>query len=93
MSHAWALRPGNTLAFRQWDDATFVFDAFSGRTHYLNGTAAEILALISEAPLPTAEADARLLKEFAPDDPAAFLEAATRVLELLEQLALVTRGA
>lgn len=87
---AWTLTQHAILSVRQWDDATFVFDSFSGRTHYLNGSAAEILALISEQPLPLAETDAALLREFAPADPEAFLAASRRVLELLEHLGLVT---
>ena len=90
---AWTLTQHAILSVRQWDDATFVFDSFSGRTHYLNGSAAEILALISEQPLPLAETDAALLREFAPADPEAFLAASRRVLELLEHLGLVTRRA
>lgn len=90
---AWTLNPQTALNVRQWDDATFVFDSFSGRTHYLNGSAAEILALIADQPLPLDETDAALLREFAPSDPDAFLQASRRVLELLEQLGLVTRNA
>lgn len=92
-SMAWTLSQQSKLSVRQWDDATFVFDSFSGRTHYLNGSAAEILALIAEQPLPLAATDAALLREFAPADPEAFLAASRRVLELLETLGLVTRNA
>lgn len=88
---AWTLSQHTSLAVRQWDDATFVFDSFSGRTHYLNGSAAEILALIAEKPLPVEDTETALLREFAPADAEAFLEASGRVLELLEHLGLVTR--
>ena len=90
---AWTLSRQSALLVRQWDDATFVFDSFSGRTHYLNGSAAEILALVAEKPLPLAETDAALLQEFAPANPEAFIAASHRVLELLETLGLVTRSA
>ncbi|MEN9726959.1 MAG: hypothetical protein RL434_1325 [Pseudomonadota bacterium] len=90
---AWTITQHATLSVRQWDDATFVYDSFSGRTHYLNGSAAEILALIAEQPLPLADTDTALLREFAPSEPEAFLAASRRVLELLEHLGLVTRHA
>lgn len=77
------------FAFRHWQGATFAFDPASGRTHYLNDAAAEILGRLAEAPCSTSTLLEAMLADHPSDDPRAFREAAQRVITLLDQLGLI----
>lgn len=77
------------FAFRHWQGATFVFDPASGRTHYLNDAAAEILDRLAEAPCSAGALLESMLTDHPSDEPEAFGEATQRVITLLDQLGLI----
>lgn len=89
MPPVWSAPRFPDFEFRHWQGATFVFDPASGRTHYLNEAAAEILMRLAEAPGSTDSLLEAMLGDHPSDDPAAFLDAGRRVLVLLDQLGLI----
>ncbi len=88
-SAIWAAPRYSEFVFRHWQGASFVFDPASGRTHYLNEAAAEILDKVAEEPRSTAALLEAMVAEHPIDDPEAFRDAGRRLLTLLDQLGLI----
>jgi PqqD family protein of HPr-rel-A system len=78
------------LVFEDLDDGVMLFDALVGGTHLVNATAAELLALIEEAPgLTTAELHARLVARLEASADALPLGAIVEILQWLARLNIV----
>ncbi len=88
-SVVWAAPRYPEFVFHHWESASFVFDPASGRTHYLNEAAAEILEKVAEEPRSTAALLEAMIAEHPIDDPDAFRDAGRRLLTLLDQLGLI----
>jgi len=91
-SGTWRLRPGQALAYRQWDGEYVLYNNLSGDTHLLGEAAIELLLALRNGPA-AREALAAALQaqfDFGDADP---LGETDELLLRLKSLALVERFA
>ena len=84
----WCLRPGQHLAYRQWDGEYVLYNDLSGDTHLLGDGAIELLLALRRGPATGAALAAVLQAEFDIDPAALDLETDT-LLHDLKHLYLV----
>lgn len=85
----WKAVAGDDLCWRHWGEASYVFDARSGQTHFLNALAVEILQVLGEAPKTADEACRILLDRYGADDDEDFRVAVATSLSVMDNLGLV----
>jgi PqqD family protein of HPr-rel-A system len=59
----WAAQTGLREHWRAWGDEIVVFNGLSGKTHCLNGRAAQMLQLLAETAMTASELTARLNRD------------------------------
>jgi PqqD family protein of HPr-rel-A system len=60
----WRVVPGQSLAFREWDDEAVLYNDLSGDTHLLDGAAVEVLQALRAGPADAAALALRLADRF-----------------------------
>jgi len=86
----WLADPTAQLAWRQWGDAHFAFDARSHQTHFLNTLAVEVVGLLNDRLQTLADIHRALISRYdVDDDDEALLEAIQSSLTVLDRLGIV----
>jgi PqqD family protein of HPr-rel-A system len=60
----WRVVPGQSLAYREWDEEAVLYNDLSGSTHLLDGAAVDVLQALRAGPLDAAALAARLAGRF-----------------------------
>jgi len=63
----WRVVPGQSLAFREWDEEAVLYNDLSGGTHLLDGAAVDVLLALRAGPADAAALAERLAGRFEAD--------------------------
>ena len=74
----------------QWGTAHFIFHRESGQTHFVNQSCIDVLSLIAQDFLTAEEIFHGMLTRYAIDDDPDLSEAIERIVELLDQLGVIS---
>lgn len=56
----WRVVPGQSLAFREWDQEAVLYNDLSGNTHLIDGLGIDLLLALRDSPADAATLSARL---------------------------------
>lgn len=85
----WRVVPGQSLAFREWDDEVVLFNDLSGNTHLLEGAALDVLHALQDQPGDAAALAQRLAPHFDLDDGDDLSVVVKELIDVLSRLDLV----